>query len=119
LDFVLETGDRSISIDDQCSGQQGAIDDAFGAQNNCEARLRGDGRNGGPRAFEKGAVGRRHRLSLGSVARNVALRKTNDLYSLAGCLSDGLFGQCDRLLRACREPDVGECDRKAFTFAQH
>ena len=36
LDFVLETGDRSVSIDDQCGGQQGVIDDAFGAENNRE-----------------------------------------------------------------------------------
>src|SRR5260221_13750160 len=45
LDFVLETGDRSVSIDDQCGGQQGLIDHAFGAENNREGCLLGGRRN--------------------------------------------------------------------------
>jgi hypothetical protein len=46
LDLVLEAGDRSIRIDDQRGGEQGALDDAFGAEDNREACLRGGHRNG-------------------------------------------------------------------------
>ena len=69
-------------------------------------------RNGGPGAFEERRVGRRHRLPQSPVAGNEAFRKADDAGALDGRLSDGLFGQRDRLLGSRREPDVGECDSK-------
>ena len=62
LHFVLEPRDRSIPIDDQGGDQQRAIDNAFGAENNREIRLRGRRCNGGPGAFEERRIGRRHRF---------------------------------------------------------
>ncbi len=112
LDLVLETGDRPVSIDDQCSGQQGAIDDAFGAENNPEACLRGGRCNGGPGALKERRVGGRHRLPHSSVAGNEAFREANQAGTLDGRLSDGLFGRGDRLLGSRREWDVGECNSK-------
>ena len=68
--------------------------------------------NGGPGAFEERRVGRRHRLPHSPVAGNEAFRKADEAGALDGRLSDGLFGQRDRLLGSRREPDVGECDSK-------
>lgn len=112
LDFVLETGNCSVSIDDQCGGQQGVIDDAFGAQNNREGCFGGGRRNGGPGAFEERRVWGWHGLPHSSVAGREAFRKADETGTLAGRLRDGLYGQRDRLLGSRREPDVGEGDSK-------
>lgn len=53
LDLVLETGDCSIWIDDQCSGQKAFIGDAFRAENYRKVRLCGGRCNGRPGAFEE------------------------------------------------------------------
>ena len=52
LDFVLETGDGSVPIDDQCGGQQGAIDNAFRAENDREVCRCGGRCNGRGQADE-------------------------------------------------------------------
>src|SRR5687767_2853554 len=59
LDLVLETGERSISVDDQGRDQEPTIDDAFGAENDGDVRLRRGPRDGGPGPFEKGRIGGR------------------------------------------------------------
>ena len=96
--------------------QQGAIDDALGAENDRDVRLRGGRCNGGPGAFEERRVGRRHRLAHAPVAGNEAFRKADEAGALDGCLRDGLFGQRDRLLGSRREADVGEGDSKHFAI---
>jgi len=95
LDFVLEAGDRSISIDDKGRDQQRIIDDAFGAENNHQIRLRSGCSNDGPRAFEEYRIGGRHPLPHAPVAGNEAFRKADEVGALYGRLSDGLFRQGD------------------------
>ena len=90
--------------------KQGAIDHAFGAEHNRDGCLCGLCRNGGPGAFEKCRVRRRHRFPESPVPRGETLRKTNDAGVLDGRLGDCLHGQGDRLLGSRREPEVGECD---------
>ena len=113
MHLVLETGDGSVAIDNECGGHQGIIDDALGAEHNGNAGLRGDGRNDGPCAFEERTVGRRHAFPRRAVARNEALRKTDEAGALDRCLVDGLLGQRDRVLGRRREPDIGERDSKS------
>ena len=93
LDFVLEAGDRSVSIDDQRGGQQRAVDDAFGAENDRDVAFRGGRGDGGPGAFEERRVGRRHPLARRPVAGHEAFRKADDVGALDGRFGDGLFGQ--------------------------
>ena len=49
----------------------------------------------------------------GAIAGNEALRKADEPGSFDGCLSDGLLGQSDRLLRSRRESDIGEGDSES------
>src|SRR5260370_7736765 len=105
LDFVLETGDGSMSIDNQCGCQQGAIDDAFGAENNREPSLRGGRCDGGPGAFEKRRVGGRHHLPRSSVAGNEAFWKADETGVRDGRLRAGLLAPRDPLLWRLREPE--------------
>ncbi len=92
LHFVLETPDRPIPIDDQGSDQQRTVDDAFGAENDSEIRLRGSRCNDRPGAFEEHRVGRRRGLAHSSVTGNKAFRKADDARAFDGRLSNGVFG---------------------------
>src|SRR5207245_10058087 len=83
-----------------------------GAEQQRGGRPRGGGRSRGPGGFEERRVGGRRRLPHSSVAGSEAFRKADEACALDGRLSDGLFGQRDRLLGSRREPDVGECDSK-------
>src|SRR5580698_8544220 len=112
LNFVLETGDRSVLINYQCGGQQSVIDHAFGTENNCDRCLRSDRRDGRPGALQECRVGGRYRLPYSSIAGNETFRKTDEAGALDGCLSDSLFGQHDRLFGCRREADVRERNSK-------
>ena len=68
------------------------IDDAFGAENDRDIRLRGGRCDDGPGAFEERRVGGRHRFTHSPVAGNEAFRKADDAGALDRRLSDGLFG---------------------------
>lgn len=118
LDFVLEAGDGSISIDDQSRDYERIIHDAFGAEYNREICLRGGRGDGGPRAFEEYRIGGRHQPSEASVAWNEALRKADEAGALDGGLKNGLFSQRDGILGSRREWEVGERDSKGG-HAQH
>ena len=111
LDFVLETGDRSVSIDDQ----RGELTGRHRRRVRCREQ---------PRYLPsrrplqwrtrrvRGTPGREAaRLPHASVAGNEAFRKADEAGALDRRLSDGLFGQCDRLLGSRREP---ECWRVRF-----
>jgi len=65
--------------------------------------------NGGPGAFEERRVGCAP-ISLILYSRNEAFRKADEAGALDGRLSNGLFGQCDRLLES---PGTG-CWRGRF-----
>ena len=108
----MEAGDCSISIDDQGRDQERIIDDAFGAENNREICLRSGRGNDGPRAFEEYRIGGRYLLPRAAVAGNEAFRKADEVAALDGRLSDGLFGQHDRLLGSRRESEVRERNSK-------
>ena len=77
LDFVLETGDGPIPIDDQCGDEQGVINQTFGAENNRKPCLCGGCGNRGPGALEERGVRGRHRLSHSPVTGSETFRKTN------------------------------------------
>src|SRR5438270_523582 len=106
LDFVLETGDRAVPIDDQSGDQQRAIDDALRAENDREICFRGGRRNDGPRAFEEYRIGWRRLPAHAPVTGNEALGKADEAGALDGRLRDGLFGQRDRLIWSRRKLDV-------------
>src|SRR5580698_4614671 len=91
LYLVLKTSDGSIRIDDQRTGQQAVIGDAFRSEDHREIRFPGSLGDYGPGAFQESRVGRRNRFAY-PVAWNVALGKADDAGAFDGGLGDGLFG---------------------------
>jgi hypothetical protein len=112
LNLILETCDCSIAIDDQSGSQQILPNHALGAENDGEIRLSGGRRNPRPRAFQERWIGRRYRFPGCAVTRNKTLRETDDAGARGESLSNGLFGQGDRLLWSCREPDIRQRESK-------
>jgi len=108
LNFVLETGDRSIAVDDQSRDSKHIVDNAFGAKNNRKFRLRGRRRNRGPSAFEELGIRRRQKPPYAPVTGNVAFRKADEAGAFGGRRSDSLPGQHNRLLRTCRDLEIGK-----------
>src|SRR5438477_12061091 len=60
LDLVLEAGPRPVPIDDQGADQQGAIEDAFGAENDRDISFGRSRCNQRPGAFQEHRIRGRH-----------------------------------------------------------
>ena len=116
MDLVLKPVNPSVAIDDEGGDQQSVIGDSLGAKYNRDLGLGGGRRHGGPGAFEKRRVGRRHRLPHSSIAWNKAFRKADEARALDGSFTDGLFRQDDRLGGSCREPKIGQSDSVGVHF---
>src|SRR5262245_59485128 len=116
LDFVLETSNRSVPLNNQGRGQQCMIDDALSAKHNGNSRLRGSRGNGRPGSLEENSIRSGHRLSYSSIAGNKALRKADDACTSAPGFSDRLLSQRHRVLRASRKLDIGKCDSKVAHY---
>src|SRR5450432_11299 len=112
LDFVLETGDRPVSIDYQSSDSESTLDKALGAQYHGKIRLRGSGCNKRPGAFEERRIRRRHQFTHTSIAGNEAFRKADELGVFSRRFSNSLLGQRDRFVGSRRELDIGERESK-------
>jgi hypothetical protein len=92
LDFVLESRDCPVCINNQRSGVQLAIDDALCAQDYRNLCRRRGLRNCGPSSTEERSVGRRHVISRSSIPGNKALRKADEVGSFERRFGDGLAG---------------------------
>src|SRR6185312_5282273 len=92
LHLVLETGDRSVSIDDERREPRHVVDQSLGAEHHRDA----DGGRGvgerGPRTFEEASIERWHRPVHRTISRHVAFRKADDERPLNRRLRDSRFG---------------------------
>src|SRR6187399_2886139 len=95
LDFVLETGDGSVAVNDQGGDAEGVAGEAFRAENDGDVGFCGGLRYGGPCVFEEGGIGRGNLLSRSPVAGYVAFREADQAGVCLRGLGDGFLGQRD------------------------